>query len=60
MIDKHLENRTSEKALIYIYNKHYDFFYNNNMGLDMFFNAFKYKEKYYNVWYRKLFYFIKK
>jgi len=58
-VDLQFINRVSEKALIYIYNKHYDFFYKNNLGLDKLFDAYRYKDKYYKTWYRKLFYLIK-
>jgi|SRR5690554_250724 len=48
------------KNKLKIYNKHYDFFHNNLGTFDELLNDFIYKQKYYNLWYKKLFYKIKK
>jgi glycosyltransferase involved in cell wall biosynthesis len=53
------KNKSSEKALQYIYQKHYDFFSSNNMGIEHLFKSIKYKNKYNNLWYRKIFYTLK-
>ena len=54
----------SEKCRLYIYNKHYDFYKENKLDLVTLVTSkddnLKYKNKYYNVWYRKLFYNLKK
>lgn len=42
-----------------IYQKHYDFYQENLGTFDELLNDYKYKQKYYNVWYRKLFYTLK-
>lgn len=59
--DKNLDrkNRISEKSLVYIYNIHYEFYLENGLGLETIFNAYRYKEKYYSVWYRRIFYYLK-
>ncbi|UQD57404.1 glycosyltransferase [Flavobacterium sp. K5-23] len=53
-----------QKSTIYIYNKHYDFFSKNKYDIETLLKSKdsneKYKKKYYNVWYRKLFYKITK
>jgi glycosyltransferase involved in cell wall biosynthesis len=53
-----------EKCRLYIYNKHYDFYKKHNLSLDNLFNFrhnyFKIYKKYYNTWYKKLFYSIKR
>lgn len=54
----------AEKCRLYIYNKHYDLYKENKMDLVSLLTSkddnLKYKKKYYNVWYRKLFYNLKK
>lgn len=54
----------SEKCRLYIYNKHYDLYKKHKLDLVTLITAkdnnLKYKRKYYNVWYRKLFYNLKK
>lgn len=51
-----------DKSTLYIYNKHYTFFAENGYNIDTLLKSKdsngKYKKKYYNVWYRKLFYKI--
>jgi glycosyltransferase involved in cell wall biosynthesis len=53
-----------EKSILYIYSKHYDFFSKNNYGIKLLLNSKdsnqKFKKKYYNVWYRKIFYKLAK
>lgn len=48
-----------EKILLYIYQKHYDLYKSNGYGIKLLFEEHKYKKKYYNIWYKKLFYSIK-
>ena len=54
----------AEKCRLYIYNKHYDLYKNHNLGLISLITSvndnLKYKRKYYNIWYKKLFYNFKK
>ncbi len=38
-----------------IYNKHYEFYVSNDLGISLLFENHRYKEKYYNVWYKKIF-----
>ncbi|WP_310556094.1 glycosyltransferase [Flavobacterium sp.] len=56
-------NSISDKSRLYIYNKHYDFYKENNLSLTDFFISYniaiKYHNKYFDTWYRKLFYNIK-
>lgn len=54
------EKMIISKNKLAIYNKHYDFYHNNLGSFDDLLTDFVYKQKYYNVWYRKLFYKIKK
>lgn len=54
------EKTIISKNKLAIYNKHYDFYHNNLGSFDELLTDFKYKEKYYNVWYKKLFYKLKK
>ncbi len=58
MVNKSILNTVNEEAIIYIYRKHYSYFHLNQMGFEKLFNSFKYREKYYNLWYKKLFYLI--
>lgn len=57
-------NDNAEICRLYIYNKHYDLYKENNLGLVTLLTSkddnLKYKKKYYNVWYRKLFYSLTK
>lgn len=46
------------KNKLMIYNKHYEFFHNNLGSFDDLLNDFVFKDKYYNLWYKKLFYKI--
>lgn len=52
----------AEKCRLYVYNKNYDFYKKYQLDLTSLFNAanehLRFKRKYYNVWYRKLFYGI--
>lgn len=54
----------AEKCRLYIYNKHYDLYKNHNLDLISLITSvndnLKYKKKYYNIWYKKLFYNFKK
>lgn len=54
----------AEKCRLYIYNKHYDLYKNHNLDLISLITSvndnLKYKRKYYNIWYKKLFYNFKK
>lgn len=62
ILDNEKDNNIGSKSTLYIYNKHYAFFSENNYGIQALLQSKKsnekekYKEKYYNVWYRKLFY----
>ncbi|MFV8345313.1 glycosyltransferase family 2 protein [Flavobacterium sp. ZB4P13] len=53
-----------DQSTLYIYNKHYAYFSENNYDIETLLKSKdsngKYKKKYYNVWYRKLFYKITK
>lgn len=57
-------DNVQDTSRLYVYNKHYELFKQNKYDITTLLtekraNA-KYKQKYYNVWYRKLFYFLKK
>jgi len=43
-------------SLLYIYNKHQQLYRNSDFDMTVLLSAVVYKEKYYNEWYRKLFY----
>lgn len=43
------------KSFLYIYNKHYDFYKQNNLDIINLLLTFKYKNKYKNLWYKKIF-----
>ncbi len=58
--DKVQEENGIEVSYSYIYNKHYQFYLENGLGLYVLLVNSKYKEKYYNTWYRKLFYKFRK
>lgn len=55
-------NVDGDNARIYIYQKNYHIYYENGFGINHLFDFVrmesKFKEKYYNVWYRKWFYKI--
>jgi glycosyltransferase involved in cell wall biosynthesis len=65
--DNKSNNNDEEKYMLYIYTKHQSFYRENNLGILSLFRQMgqeshtkeKYRHKYYNVWYRKLFYNIK-
>lgn len=54
----------AEKCRLYIYSKHYDLYKKHNLDLISLIMSvndnLKYKRKYYNIWYKKLFYNLKK
>jgi glycosyltransferase involved in cell wall biosynthesis len=62
--DNKKNKKIRDKSTLYIYNKHYEYFSKNNYDIETLLksrdSAQKYKKKYYNVWYRKYFYKIKK
>lgn len=62
--DLNKDNKASELAMLYIYNKNYDIYAKYGLGIGKLFygqeEVLKYKYKYYNVWYRKLFYLLKR
>ena len=43
-------------ALLYIYNKHQQLYRNSSLDMTILLSAVVYKERYYNEWYRKLYY----
>ena len=47
------------KSRLYIYTKHYDLYVKYGYDFDTLITSQKYKQKYYDVWYRKLFYQFK-
>ena len=57
-------NNNAEKSRLYIYTKHYDFYKKYYLGLESLMHTIyenlDYKERYYNIWYKKLFYKLKK
>lgn len=57
------DNDNAEKCRLYIYNKHYDLYKKYQLDLVTLIMSvndnFKYKRKYYNIWYKKLFYKLK-
>ena len=60
-------NSNAEKSRAYIYYKHYEFYSNYKMDLISLYYCYdnlkhfqKYKGKYYSIWYKKLFYGLKK
>ena len=48
------------KNKLTIYNKHYSFYSENGYNFESLLNGSVYKEKYYNLWYKKIFYTLKK
>jgi len=63
MTDENRRENISDEALLYIYNKHYSLYRKNDYGieklLDRIYSEEKFKKKYYNIWYKKLFYNLK-
>lgn len=59
LTDNHTVNRISDKSLLYIYNKHYEFYREYNLDIFNILRNNKYKEKYYSIWYKKMFYIFK-
>lgn len=57
-------NANSEKSRLYIYNKHYDLYKKHNLGIETIITSHNdnlyYKKKYYNQWFKKIFYNLKK
>ncbi len=64
MTDQNWKKNVSDDALLYIYNKHYALFKKFDYGIekliDRVYSEEKYKKKYYNIWYKKLFYYLKR
>lgn len=65
MTDLNKVNKIEEEARLYIYNKHYNLYKLNGMGLESFIDAYlkipsyeRIRMKYYNEWYRKIMYKI--
>ncbi|MBL1407806.1 glycosyltransferase family A protein [Sphingobacterium faecale] len=58
--DKTEEGNNIEMSYCYIYKKHYEFYFKNGFGIYDLLVKSKYEEKYYNTWYRKLFYRLKR
>lgn len=56
-------NNTADKARLYIFNKHYDFYFKNSLSLTDLINYtneyIRYKKKYESIWYKRLFKKIK-
>ncbi len=50
----------NDRALFYIYKKHYNLYQKHNLGIIKLFRSKNYEHKYYNIWYKKIFYFFKK
>lgn len=63
MTDQNWKANISDASLLYIYNKHYALFKKFDFGIEKLIDRVsseeKYKNKYYNIWYKKLFYYIK-
>lgn len=56
MTDLNTTENVSDKALLYIYTKHYAIYKEYGYGIHNILQPDRYRQKYYNVWYRKLFY----
>ncbi|MBL1407805.1 glycosyltransferase family 2 protein [Sphingobacterium faecale] len=58
--DLSIKNDEVDSVFLYVFNKHYEFYRENGLGIwDFFGNVMHlgaYKSKYYNVWYKRLFY----
>ncbi|WP_164108911.1 MULTISPECIES: glycosyltransferase family 2 protein [Sphingobacterium] len=54
----------AESSMFYIYKKHHELYLKHGLGIDSLLkskaDAIKYKQKYYNIWYKKVFYFFKR
>lgn len=63
MTDENRKQNISDESWLYIYNKHYSLYKKNNYGIERLFDRVhsedRIRKKYYNVWYRKLFYYFK-
>ena len=63
LTDKMNIDSSCDISRLYIYNKHYDFYKQNNLSLTDLVNSYnisvKYYKKYFSVWYRKLYYNLK-
>ncbi len=59
-----MQLKFEDTSMLYLYQKHYELYKSNGLGIVEFFNGIrndkKYERKYYGIWYRKLFYFVKK
>ncbi len=64
LTDQTDRNYSSEKSRIYIYNKHYHLYRKAGLGFNKLMSAtheaYKYKKKYYNIWYKRLYYKFKR
>lgn len=62
--DLNEKNDSFIEASLYLYRKHYDLYKNHGLTMDVLLEkvneASLYKRKYYNTWYRRFFYFIKR
>lgn len=62
--DLNEKNNSFIDASLYLYRKHYNLYKNHGLTIDVLLEkvneAALYKRKYYNTWYRRLFYFFKK
>ena len=58
-----MQLKFEDTSMLYLYQKHYELYKSNGLGIVEFFNGIrndkKYERKYYGIWYRKLFYFVK-
>lgn len=64
LTDSKDQNNYAEKCKAYIYHKHYDFYIQHKLDLVSLYNYkdnfYKLHHKYYNIWYKKLFYSLKR
>ncbi|MEZ0452609.1 glycosyltransferase [Sphingobacterium thalpophilum] len=64
MTDQNWRANISDEATLYIYIKHYSLFKEFNYGIERLLERVsseeRYKKKYYNIWYKKLFYYFKR
>ncbi|WP_313269236.1 glycosyltransferase [Sphingobacterium sp.] len=62
--DLNEKNESFIDASLYVYRKHYDLYKNHGLTMDVLLDkvneASLYKRKYYNTWYRRLFYLVKR
>ena len=58
-----MQLKFEDTSMLYLYQKHYELYKSNGLGIVEFFNSIrndkKYERKYYGIWYRKLFYIVK-